>query len=65
MHHHHNIYAYPWGDCWMVAGGKPGTAAWAGGSGFNDAFVNNTCVPIGETSGTGYMGDCGTLPMGM
>jgi hypothetical protein len=61
MVHHQNIYAYPWGRCWQVSGGAPGTPGWAGGSGFDDAFVNNTCIPI---SPEGYPADCGELALG-
>ena len=61
MHHHHNIYAYPWGQCWQVAGGAPGTPGWAGGSGYADSFINNTCILINPA---GYPGDCGDLEAG-
>ena len=64
MHHHDNIYAYPWGDCWFVSGGAPGTPGWSGGSGYNDRFVNNTCIPISNTGTVGYTGDCGELAIG-
>ena len=64
MQHHHNIYAYIWGSCWQVSGGAPGTAAWTGGSGFNDSFFNNTCIPITQGNNRGYAGDCGELAIG-
>ena len=46
MQHHHNIFAYLWGQCWQISPGD----------GFNDALVNNTCITI---SPQGYPGDCG------
>jgi hypothetical protein len=65
MHHTNNIFAYLWGNCWQVSGGKPGTAGWSGGSGFNDSFVNNTCIPTAlERNSNGYPGDCGRLAIG-
>lgn len=64
MHHHDNIYAYPWGQCWQVSGGAPGTPNWSGGSGFNDSYINNTCIPVSQDAGHGYTGDCGQLAIG-